>query len=52
MGGILSSSAGANHSGRRDIAGDWFFLWSLFLNVFGCFIVLICIFNEVYSVCC
>ena len=26
MGGILSSSAGANHSGRRDIAGDWFYL--------------------------
>ena len=25
MGGILSSSAGANHSGRRDIACDWFF---------------------------
>ena len=52
MGGILSSSAGANHSGRRDIACDWFFLWLLFLNVFGCFVVLLFIFIEVSSVCC
>ena len=29
-----------------------FFLWLFFLNVFGCFVVLLFLFNEVSSVCC
>ena len=44
MGGILSSSAGANHSGRRDIAGDWFlfgrFSWMFLVALLYSFVSL------------